>query len=71
MLHVSVICDHHQALEILKCVPTHFIGQLVYNGSIADSPVLHNIFQVYSIIKYIGLISNLCKSIIYFHCYSY
>jgi hypothetical protein len=43
----------------------------VYNGSIADSPVLHDLFQDYNIIKYIGLIITLGKSIIDFRYYSY
>jgi hypothetical protein len=49
----------------------YVIGLLVYNGSIADSPVLHSFFQDYNIIKYIGWIIRVGKSIIYFHYYSY
>jgi hypothetical protein len=71
MLHVSVMCDHHQVCKTLKCVSTYVIGLFVYNGSNADSPVLHNRFQDYSIIEYIELIIKLGKAIIYFHYYSY
>jgi hypothetical protein len=70
MLHVSVICDHHQAFKTLQ-VSTYVIGLLVYIGSIADSPILHDLFQDYCIIKYTRLIIKLSKSIIHFHSYSY
>jgi hypothetical protein len=64
MLYISVICDHHQAFKILKYVSTQVIVLLVENGFIADSPVLHNLFQGHNIIKYIRLFIKLSKSVI-------
>jgi hypothetical protein len=60
MLHVSVICDHHQAFKILKCISVHY-WTVRYNGSIADSTVLRNLSWDYNIIKYIELIIKLGK----------
>jgi hypothetical protein len=65
MLHVSTLCDHYRAFKILKCVSTSVVGLLVYNGHIVDNPILHNLFEDYNIVKCIGLIIKLGKSIIF------
>jgi hypothetical protein len=72
MLYVSIMYNHHQAFQILKCVSTYVTGRLVYSESIAGSPVLHKLFQDYNTTKYvyIGLIIELGKFIIYFHYYN-